>query len=130
MEAMSMETIGFQAYKEQTVNTMTQGEQLLLLYDELIKRLTRAELAMDKQDYAAFDASVERGIDIIHYLNSILDRQYEISKNLAQLYEYFTYELRRVKVGRNRTELTRVKKMASELRESFQQANKKSASER
>jgi flagellar protein FliS len=125
-----MGTNGLQAYKTQTVNTMTQGEQLLLLYDELIKRLTRAELALDKQDYDIFNASVERSVAIIHYLNAILDRQYEISKNLAQLYEYFTYELRRVQIGRNRTELERVKKMASELRESFQQASKGGAAER
>jgi flagellar protein FliS len=125
-----METRGFQAYKEQTVNTMTQGEQLLLLYDELIKRLTRAELALEKADYEIFEASVDRGIDIIHYLDAILDRQYEISKNLAQLYEYFTYELKRVRIGRNKTELARVKKMASELRESFQQASKGVAVER
>jgi flagellar protein FliS len=125
---MSMGINGFQAYKEQTVYTMTQGEQLLLLYDELIKRLTRAELALEKEDYETFEASVDRGVDIILYLNGILDHKYEISKNLAQLYEYFTYELRRVKVGRNKTELARVKKMASELRGSFQEANKKTAS--
>jgi flagellar protein FliS len=125
-----METKGFQAYKEQAVNTMTQGEQLLLLYDELIKRLTRAELALDQEDYETFEASVERCVKILRYLDGILDRQYEISQNLAQLYEYMTYELRRVTAGRNRTELARVKKMASELRESFQQANKKCATKR
>jgi flagellar protein FliS len=122
-----METKGFQAYKEQTVNTMTQGEQLLLLYDELVKRLTQAELALDKEDYKTFEDSVERSLKIIHYLDGILDHQYEISRNLAQLYEYMTYELCRVKAGRNRTELERVKGMVSELRESFQQANKKCA---
>jgi flagellar protein FliS len=125
-----MEAKGFQAYKEQAVNTMTQGEQLLLLYDELIKRLTRAELALDKEDYETFEASVNRGVEIICYLDGILDRQYEISRNLSQLYEYMTYELRRVTAGRNRTELERVKRMASELRESFQQANKKCATKR
>ena len=35
-----MEMRGFQQYKEQSINTMTQGELLLLLYDELVKRLT------------------------------------------------------------------------------------------
>jgi flagellar capping protein FliD len=55
-----METRGFQAYKAQSVSTMTQGEQLLLLYDELVKRLTRAELALDKEDYTVFEESVDR----------------------------------------------------------------------
>jgi flagellar protein FliS len=125
---MSVGNNGLQAYKEQSVYTMTQGEQLLLLYDELIKRLTRADLALEKKDYEVFEASIERGIAIIRYLDDILDHKYEISRNLSQLYEFFTYELRRVQIGRNKTELARVKRMASELRESFQEANKKNAS--
>ena len=34
---------GYQQYKMQSVNTMTRSEMLLLLYDELIKRLNRAQ---------------------------------------------------------------------------------------
>ena len=42
---------GYQGYKEQGINEMTPGELLLLLYDELIKRLLRADLALGKADY-------------------------------------------------------------------------------
>jgi flagellar protein FliS len=35
-----------------------------------------------------------------------------------------TYDLSRVKIGRNREELKRVKTMADELRDSFRQAEK------
>jgi flagellar protein FliS len=127
VEEEIMATNGFQAYKEQTIYTMTQGEQLLLLYDELVKRLTRAELALEKKDFDVFEASMDRSVDIVSYLDNILDHKYEISKNLTQLYEFFIYQLRRAKIGRNKAELTQVKKMVSELRESFQQASKKSA---
>ncbi len=123
-----MYTKGFQQYKEQSIDTMTQSELLLTVYDELVKRLTRAELALQKGDYALMEASVDRSTEIIKYLDSTLDRSYEISKNLAQLYEYFTYELVRVKVGRNATELQRVKTMVSELRDSFRTAAANSAS--
>jgi flagellar protein FliS len=119
-----MVTNAFQSYKEQAVSTMTQGEQLLLLYDELVKRLARAGLALDQENYDLFEESVDRSTAIIEYLSSILNRQYPISRNLAQLYEYMTYELVRVRVGRNRTELERVKGMADELRDSFRQAEK------
>ena len=126
-----MEIKGFQEYQtqqNQSLNTMTQGELLLLLYDELVKRLTRAELALAKEDYTLFDASVDRSLDIIYYLDATLDRQYEISAGLAKLYEFLCYELRRVKVGRNKTELERVKKMAGELRDTFRTAQKESES--
>lgn len=115
---------GFQQYKGQALNTMTQGELLLLLYDELAKRLVRAELALVKEDYEIFEASVDRSVEIIQYLDNTLDMQYPISGNLTKLYEFFCYELSRVKVGRNKTELERVKTMVNELRDSFQTAQK------
>ena len=119
-----MEMRGFQQYKEQSINTMTQGELLLLLYDELVKRLTQAELALSKENWPVFEASVQRSIDIINYLDQTLDQQYPISANLTQLYEYFTYELGRVKIGRRGDPLTHVKTMVNELREAFREAQK------
>lgn len=119
-----MEMRGFQQYKEQSINTMTQGELLLLLYDELVKRLTQAELALVKENWPVFEASVQRGIDIIDYLDQTLDKQYPISANLTQLYEYFTYELGRVKIGRRGDPLSHVKSMVNELRDAFREAQK------
>ena len=119
-----MDMKGFQSYKEQSVNTMTQGELLLLLYDELYKRLSQAELMLDQQNYPVYEASIARAFAIIDYLDSTLDRQYPISGNLAQLYEYFTYELGRAKIGRRKEVLTHVKTMVGELRDAFRQAQK------
>lgn len=115
---------GYQGYKEQGINDMTPGELLMLLYDELVKRLLRAGLALDRADYPLFEASVDRGLDIIRYLDDTLDMQYPISRNLNRLYDYFCFELSRVKAGRNKGELDRVKTMVGELRDSFREANK------
>lgn len=115
---------GFNQYKEQSINTMTQGELLLLLYDELFKRLAQAEITLEKQEYPVFENCVDRAVAIIQYLDDTLDRQYPISKNLAQLYEYFTYELGRVKIGRRKDLLEQVKSMIEELRDAFRQAQK------
>lgn len=123
-----MDTRGYQHYKEQSVNTMTQGELLLLLYDELVKRLTQAELALGKQNYDLFEASVQRGCDIVAYLDGVLDHTYPISKELAQMYEYFTYELGRAKIGRNAEVLAHIKKLSMELRDAFRQADKNAES--
>ncbi len=119
-----MDMKGFQQYKEQSINTMTQGELLLLLYDELYKRLSLAEIMLDRQEYPVFENAVDRSVAIIEYLDATLDRQYPISKNLAQLYEYFTYELGRVRIGRRKEVLAPVKSMVNELRDAFRQAQK------
>ena len=123
-----MDMRGYQRYREESLNTMTQGELLLLLYDELVKRLRLAGLELEREHYAGFEGAVDRAVDIIHYLSDTLDRKYPISANLDRLYEFFCYELSRVKVGRNKTELERVTAMAGELRDSFRQADKSSAS--
>ena len=115
---------GYQGYKEQGISDMNPGELLLLLYDELVKRLLRAGLALDKKDYALFEASIDRCLDILRYLDDTLDMQYPISRNLNRLYDYFSYELNRVKAGRNKTELDRMKTMVGELRDTFREAHK------
>ena len=79
---------GYQGYKEQGINSMSQGELLLLLYDELVKRLLRAGFALDKENFELFDASVDRSLDIIRYLDDTLDMQYPISRNLNRLYDF------------------------------------------
>ena len=125
-----MDMRGYQRYREEPLNTMTQGELLLLVYDELVKRLKQAGMELDRENYTAFDEAVDRAEKIIRYLSDTLDRKYAISGDLSRLYEYFCYELSRVKAGRNRTELERVTKMVSELRDSFRQAEKSAASGR
>ena len=122
-----MDMRGYQRYREESLNTMTQGELLLLLYDELVKRLKLAGLELDRERYQGFESAVDRSIEIIRYLSKTLDRKYPISANLDRLYGYFCYELSRVKVGRNKTELERVTGMVAELRDSFRQADKNSA---
>ncbi len=122
-----MEMRGYQRYQEQTINTMTQGELLLLLYDELVKRLVRCDLALEKGDYAELDASADRAMDILNYLDDTLDRQYPISRDLHRLYDFFLYELNRVKIGRNRKELSRIRPMIGELRDAFRAADKNTA---
>lgn len=125
-----MDIRGYQRYREDSLSTMTQGELLLLVYDELVKRLKVAEIELGRQQYDTFEEAVHRSVAIIHYLSDTLDRQYPISRNLYRLYEYFCYELNRVEIGRNQKELTRVTKMVSELRDSFRQAEKNSAAQR
>lgn len=125
-----MDMRGYQQYRQNSLETMTQGELLLLVYDELVKRLKLANLELGRQQYENFEKAVDRAMEIIRYLSATLDRRYPISKNLSQLYEFFCYELSRVKAGRNATELERVIRMAGELRDSFRQADKNAAAPR
>lgn len=124
-----MENNSIQHYKEQSISTMTPNELLLLLYDELVKNLMRCGLALDQKQFDVMEASVDKAQDIIRYLDDILDDQYPISQNLHKMYDYFGYQLARVKIGRNRKVLDEVQPMIIDLRESFRQAEKNVAEE-
>lgn len=114
----------YQNYKEQSVYTMTRGEMLILLYDEVIKRLTRAEFALKNSDMPMFEQSVQRSSEIIRYLNDTLDQKYEISKEIARMYEFFQFQLARISASRNPENIAELKNLVAELRDSFKEANK------
>lgn len=121
-----MDARGYQQYKQQSINSMTPGELLLMLYDELVKRATLASMSLDKKDWTTFEAAVDRCTDIVNYLDETLDRQYPISHDLGRMYEYFTYQLGRIKIGRNKKELEKLRPMFSDLRDAFRAAEKNS----
>lgn len=118
---------GYQQYKQQTISTMTNGEMLILLYDESIKRLTMAQFALDRKDYVQFEECIERTEKIIRYLSSILDRKYAISSDLYRLYDYFLFQLGRLRAGRDKEILIDLKGKISEIRDTFKEADKLSS---
>lgn len=115
---------GYQQYKMQSVNTMTRSEMLLLLYDELIKRLTRAQIALGDKNYDLFEKSVQRSRDIVHYLDQTLDMEYQISYELRRMYEFFLFELSRLQAGRNPVVVDELKPLVADLRDAFKEASK------
>ena len=121
-----MDRRGYQQYKQQSVGSMTPGELLLLLYAELVKRATMASIALDKEDFSAFEAAVDRCTDIVNYLDETLDRQYPISRDLSRMYEYFTYQLGRIKIGRNKKELEQLRPLLADMRDAFHAAERNS----
>ncbi|MEZ3435876.1 MAG: flagellar export chaperone FliS [Lachnospiraceae bacterium] len=115
---------GYEQYKMQSINTMTHGEMLLLLFDELLKRLTRAQIALEEAEYDLFDKSVQRSTEIVRYLSKTLNMDYQISYELRRMYEFFLYELSRLQAGRNSTVIQELKPLVTELRDAFKEASK------
>lgn len=78
----------FKQYKESTIYSMSNLELLLLLYDEAVKRLKMAQIALEDKKYETFEECLEKTGRIVRYLIQILDMQYPISKDLKRIYEY------------------------------------------
>lgn len=118
---------GYNHYREKSIYSMSGPELLLLLFDEAIRRLTRAEISLEEKNYKDFDDCVNRTSRIVRYLIDILDMQQPISRDLKRIYDYLTFDLSRVKAGRERRkdEIGRIRHILSELREGFEGASKK-----
>ncbi len=100
---------------------------MLLLFDEAIKRLTRAEQSLKDKNYKDFEDCLTRVSRIVRYLMDILDMEQPISWDLKRIYEYLIFDLSRVMAGRQRRqdEIGRIRHILSELREGFDGASRK-----
>ena len=94
-----MNASGYQAYKNQSIFTMTQGELLLTLYDELVKRLLPGGFGSEKSGLWDFEHSIGRSAEIVDYLNSTLDNRYQISGQLSRMYDFLNFTLPGLKQG-------------------------------
>ena len=117
----------YSRYKEKSIYSMSGAEQLLLLFDETIKRLTRAEISLEEKNYGDFEDCINRVVRIVRYLIDILDFDQPISWDLKRIYDYLIFDLSRVKAGRERRkdEIGRIRHILSELREGFEGASRK-----
>jgi len=111
-------------YKNQSLSTMTQGELLLKLYDELIKQCRIAEIAIGKSDFVTSNNGVIKAKAIVSTLASSLDMRYPISKELNEFYIFFLQQLSEANVEGNAKIIGDIIPLIKDLRESFDHAEK------
>lgn len=114
----------YQAYKQQTVMTMTQGDMLTTLYNELIKELNFALAAFDKKDYVEINRSLKKAQLILNHFRNSLDFKYEIAENLRSLYDYFYDVALQANLKKSPNGLSEIITMITELRDTYIQADK------
>lgn len=83
------------AYLATQVETTTQGELLIMLYEAAIKFLKRAKVEIDNKDFAKKGIYISKAMAIIHELSESLNKEKggDITPKLAQLYMFCTSQL-------------------------------------
>ena len=114
----------YQTYKQQSVLTMTPGQMLLAVYDELIKQINFAKLGFQDNDISLINSSLQKSQKILHVLQGTLNFDYDIAKNLNDLYEYFGFVLLNANMKKDAGGLDDVLSMVVELRQTFAEADK------
>ncbi len=119
-----MMTNPYQAYKQQSVMTMTPGQMLVLVFDELIKQLSFSRLAFEKNDIQEINRSLQKSQHILNELKASLNFEYDISNNLNDIYNYFIRVIMNANIKKDSADLEDILQMVTELRDSFSEADK------
>lgn len=114
----------YQAYRQQSVMTMTQGEMLNKLFEETVKQLTFAEVYMQDKDYTKTNDALQRAQRILNHLKATLNFDYNISNNLAALYDFFVSKIVEANIKKKPEPIREILPMVKELQETFVQADK------
>lgn len=115
----------YDKYKEDAIYSMTPVELLLLLYDECMKDLRKADIALQDGDNTVFEEYVGKALKIIRYLIKTLDMSVPISKDIRRLYDYLIYDLSKIRAGGNRKadEIPKLIDIIQNLRDGFEGAS-------
>jgi len=118
----------YQQYQRQSVMTMTQGEMLTKLYDEVIKQMSGAKICLTEKDLSAVNNALQKAQRILFYLKSTLDFKYEISGNLDALYDFFIERIVQANLKKDAAMLDEIIPMIEDLRDTFVQADRNARS--
>lgn len=114
----------YQAYKEQSIMTMTRGEMLVKLYDEILKCLASAQIGIDEKEYDTVNTKLQKAHEVIAHLRAGLNHDYEISANLDALYEYFLHTVVQANMKKDKEMIDEIFGMVSELKDTFIKADR------
>lgn len=104
--------------------TMTHGEMLVKLYEETLKQLKMAQNAIERNDIVAANSAMQKAQRILSYLKETLDFKYEISNNLASLYNFFTEQIVSANVHKDSNLLAQIIPLIEDLKDTFVQGER------
>jgi flagellar protein FliS len=113
-----------QQYKAQTINSMTSGELLILLFDEVIKHLKIACTMLQEKNYETSEKCTQKAKEIINYLINILDRQYPLSQELYQMYSFFNEKIISAEIKQDPKTLEEIIPLIEDMRQTWAEANR------
>lgn len=114
----------FEQYKKNSINTMTKGELLILLFDEAIKKLNQSKILMENNDFETAGMFLEKTRKIFNHLIVTLDKDYPISKELSDMYMFFNMEIVKASSLKSTKHIDEILPMVKDLRNTWAEADK------
>ncbi len=76
------------AYGNNKIQTASQAELTLMLYEGAVKFANIAVVALEKKDYATVNINIQKCRNIVVELLTTLDHKYPVAKDFETLYNY------------------------------------------
>ncbi len=111
-------------YKKTQVNTASQGDLLLMLFDAAVREGNRAIEALQANEHAAANAHLIKAQQIVAELMSSLNFEIDFAHHLFRLYEYCHHLLVQANVNKSVEDASTALQFLSELRATWSQALK------
>ena len=114
----------YHQYRNQKILNASREEILLMLYDEVIRQLERADQALEAKDIPTKVDAINRAINILMEFRRALNPQAspDLARHLEQLYDYMMVQLTLANYRNDRTPLGQVAQMVQELRAAWAEA--------
>lgn len=112
----------YQQYQQNAVQSADPGDLVVMLYDGLVRFLKLAVKSLEENDKGAANTALIKSQDIVSYLSETLDMRFEISRNLAALYDFMSRQLVSANMKKEVQLVEEVLGLAQELRDTWRQA--------
>lgn len=113
----------YEKYQNLAINTLTPGELIILLYDEISLSLNKAMYNIKNSKTNDAHNNIIKAENIVLYLIDILDMNYPIADKLLELYDFIYKQLVKANVEKNPKLIEETLKLADSLKETWKQAD-------
>ena len=111
-------------YEEQAINTMSSGELIVRLYDEVIKNLKFASKLFGQGNSKVACKCTGKCRNILNYLIAILNGKYKFSATLSRLYSYMAGQIVITEATSDTSHIDNIIPQLEELRSAWTEAEK------
>ncbi len=111
-----MATNPYAQYRQQGVLTASPTELVVMLYEGCIKQLKLAKIHLSEKNYEGANNSFQRAQDIITELVMGLDFNYDIAKELLNIYEFVQRAIIDMNITKDANQVDPVVEILDDLR--------------
>ncbi len=109
----------YAAYKKQSVTTMTPIEIVIKLYSETERELNRSVVFIKEKNYESANNALNKSVDLIAALRSVLDVNLPIGKNLDAIYGFLEKQIIAANVKKDVEIVNSLLPMVAELKDAL-----------